>query len=134
MRIDCSMAPWLADSVTSRDLFSNGVWGCEAARHLSAIDVAGVAAPCSFTTRSSIGARELADPSQRTSDVVLAAHRRVPIDEPCASCAVREVCRGGCRAVAAFYGDPHAPDPECPRVIRARSGSSERRQSDDTHD
>ena len=35
--------------------------------------------------------------------------------EPCRSCHYLDICKGGCRAVAALVaGDSSAPDPECP--------------------
>ncbi len=45
--------------------------------------------------------------------------------EPCASCSIRAVCKGGCKVVTSFVEGAHGPDPECPRVVdsRARSAS-----------
>jgi radical SAM protein with 4Fe4S-binding SPASM domain len=41
--------------------------------------------------------------------------------EPCASCSLRGVCKGGCKVVASFLGGGLGPDPECPRVVDFRS-------------
>ena len=42
--------------------------------------------------------------------------------EPCSSCEVHDLCRGGCRVVSAHVsGSLAAPDPECPRVIDWRA-------------
>src|SRR5256885_988420 len=40
--------------------------------------------------------------------------------EPCASCSLRGVCKGGCKVVASFLDGGLSPDPECPRVVDFR--------------
>jgi MoaA/NifB/PqqE/SkfB family radical SAM enzyme len=95
VRIDCAMVPFLAFERVD-ELLALGVMGCEAGRALSAVDTHGRTSPCSFL------------PGRATPSP--------PLAEPCASCPVRAVCRGGCRVVAEHLGDPSAPDPECPRV------------------
>lgn len=100
IRIDCALVPLLSFERVD-DLLALAVMGCEAGRALSAIDVHGRDAPCSFLP-----------------GVELPEHRP---PEPCASCPVRAVCRSGCRVVSRHLGgDPFAPDPECPRVRAAR--------------
>lgn len=104
VRIDCALVPLLSFERVD-DLLRLAVMGCEAGRGLSAIDVHGRAAPCSFL------------PGHQGAEIV-AYPARAP--EPCASCPVRAVCRSGCRVVAQHLGgDPFAPDPECPRVRAA---------------
>jgi radical SAM protein with 4Fe4S-binding SPASM domain len=110
VRIDCAMVPLLSEALLAstprpaETLASLGVLGCEAGRHLGAVDVEGRAAPCSFVPA---GDGELAR---------FRAHHAAP-PEPCVACPLLSVCRGGCQVVsrhaqhAAF-----APDPECPRV------------------
>lgn len=99
VRIDCALVPLLAFERVE-DLLSLGVMGCEAGRALAAVDTHGRTSPCSFLPGRDAPA--------------------VPAAEPCASCPVRSVCRGGCRVVSEHVaGDAHLPDPECPRV-RAR--------------
>jgi MoaA/NifB/PqqE/SkfB family radical SAM enzyme len=94
VRIDCALVPFFSFSRVE-DLLALGVMGCEAGRALSAIDVHGNTKPCSF----------------------MAGETRKPTAEPCASCPVQSVCRGGCRVVSEHVGgDRFAPDPECPRV------------------
>jgi len=47
--------------------------------------------------------------------------------EPCASCTYHDLCRGGCKVVAAHVGgDLSVPDPECPRVIDHSSSTARR--------
>ena len=41
--------------------------------------------------------------------------------EPCASCSLRTVCKGGCKVVATHLHGAHGPDPECPRVVSHRA-------------
>ena len=38
--------------------------------------------------------------------------------EPCSTCSLRPVCRGGCRVVAKHVLGSAGSDPECPRVVR----------------
>jgi radical SAM protein with 4Fe4S-binding SPASM domain len=96
------MVPLVAGEFSVEDLLALGVMGCEAGRGLAAVDVRGVESPCSFT-------RGHAPDAYR-------GYANAP-PEPCASCPVRAVCRGGCRVVAEHLGDVNAPDPECPRVL-----------------
>lgn len=95
VRIDCALVPLLSLGRVE-ELLALGVMGCEAGRALGAVDTHGRSSPCSFLPGRSA-------PS-------------LPDAEPCASCPVRSVCRGGCRVVSEHFGDAHAPDPECPRV------------------
>jgi radical SAM protein with 4Fe4S-binding SPASM domain len=122
VRIDCAMVPFLAPAVTDpARLEQLGVFGCEAGRHLAAGRVDGMLAACSFAEASATPIVDLS--SSWTDDASAAAFRAHADDlpEPCASCPVRAVCRGGCRVVAAHLGSERSPDPECPRV-RAHRG------------
>lgn len=117
VRIDCAMVPWLSmSSVDPVAMERFGVFGCEAGRHLVAGTVDGEVAPCSFLPGVGLSLSDLAEGfSDPQGLAAIRAHvTRAP--EPCASCSFQRVCRGGCRAVAAWYGDPIQPDPECPRV------------------
>jgi MoaA/NifB/PqqE/SkfB family radical SAM enzyme len=106
LRIDCAMVALLSDVFYERpaELEALGVFGCEAGNKLSAVRTDGRAAPCSFLPPGE------APPHGR--------------EAPCAGCALAKVCRGGCKAVARFLGGGDGPDPECPRVVRARSAPS----------
>lgn len=122
VRIDCAMIPWLSmSSIDPAAMEQLGVFGCEAGRHLAAGTVHGEIAPCSFLDGVGLPVNELAEgySSHRQLELLRDYPKRAP--EPCASCSFLRVCRGGCHAVAAWYGDSIQPDPECPRVERWRA-------------
>jgi radical SAM protein with 4Fe4S-binding SPASM domain len=128
VRIDCALVAFLsADGELAGDparLARFGVFGCEAGGALAAFTVDGRVAPCSFARATELRATELA---AHGSDVELTRWRAYVADppEPCASCSLRTVCKGGCKVVAGFLGGAHAPDPECPRVVEhARRGAA----------
>jgi MoaA/NifB/PqqE/SkfB family radical SAM enzyme len=102
IRIDCAMVALLSDALYDRaaDLARLGVFGCEAGAALEAVRSDGRAAPCSFLEPGAVAWGD---------------------EEPCRTCALREICRGGCKAVARFVDGRDGPDPECPRVLRARA-------------
>ncbi len=118
VRIDCAMVPFLVEHVRDpRALSRWGIFGCEAGRHLAAVDREGLVLGCSFE-RDRVGA-PLAD-WQR--DAGLEAFRAFAGDppEPCRSCDLRAACRGGCKVVSMFVSRTFSSDPECPRVIAHR--------------
>ncbi|MCK6588353.1 MAG: radical SAM protein [Polyangiaceae bacterium] len=121
LRIDCAMVPLLSASPLDPALLTRfGVLGCEAGRHLSAVRIDGLIAPCSFASPSESPLETAFSDTPSAgwqTDPVLAAYRALPDIEPCRSCSLRDVCRGGCRIVAERAG---APDPECPRVVAHR--------------
>ncbi|MDP9037631.1 MAG: radical SAM protein [Myxococcota bacterium] len=126
LRIDCALVPFLsADEdllADSHRLARLGVLGCEAGGALAAVTVDGRVAPCSFATATDLAGADLA--SGYGDDPVLErwrAHNEDP-PEPCASCVLKGVCKGGCKIVASFVsgGTSHGPDPECPRVLAHR--------------
>jgi radical SAM protein with 4Fe4S-binding SPASM domain len=126
LRIDCALVPFLSadPSIDAAALETFGVLGCEAAQALSAVRADGRVAPCSFAPPTDLAARALRD--GLASDPTLHAwrtHHETP-PEPCASCSLRPVCKGGCKVVAAFAGDGLGPDPECPRVRAFRRGDA----------
>jgi len=116
IRINCAMLPLLSGAGLSQEALARfGVLGCEAGRSLMTVDVRGRVSPCSYSHR---GGRRL-DGNAWAEDAYLNAHREhaAALPEPCASCSLRRVCRGGCRVVASHAsGDFAALDPECPRV------------------
>lgn len=127
-RIDCSMVPLLATdrSITCGALEALGVLGCVAGDELAAITAAEKVAPCSFLAATTQPARTI---DRGLDDDAFAAERRweAAPAEPCASCDLRPVCRGGCKAVALAVDGAFGPDPDCPRVREHReSGNSER--------
>jgi len=134
VRIDCAMVPLLSEALLEavpdapRALAALGVFGCEAARHLGALTVNGDAAACSFFSlmpsaplalrRSSRSLGSIWDGDADLNGLAgLRAYHAAP-PEPCRSCALFPVCRGGCQVVSR-RGGSFAPDPECPRVMRA---------------
>jgi radical SAM protein with 4Fe4S-binding SPASM domain len=124
LRIDCALVPFLScDDEIAGDparLTRFGVLGCEAAGALAAVTVEGRVAPCSFAPATTLASTDLARGHE--DDPVLARWRDW-VDappEPCASCAIRAICKGGCKVVASFLEGAHGPDPECPRVLDFR--------------
>lgn len=105
VRIDCALVPLLSFS-DPQALAALGVLGCEAGNALEARTLTGRRAPCSFTP-------------QLPADALLGFVER-PV-EPCASCPVRTVCRGGCKVVSMHLDGVVGPDPECPRVLAHRA-------------
>ena len=109
IRIDCALIPFLVPIDASDEVAQNfsermkqtGVFGCEAGRSLAALRTDGTRAGCSFEART-------------VESHAPAFHQALPA--PCNTCILHEVCRGGCRVVAARSGDPEGRDVECPRV------------------
>lgn len=146
VRIDCAMVPLLSSGLielgpraadVARSLAELGVFGCEAARHLAGMRVDGTLSPCSFFSvpagrdpsaprprralplaEGSPSRKERApdhEGAARELDVFRAYHASLP--EPCRSCELASVCRGGCQVVSRYEsGGALAPDPECPKV------------------
>jgi pyrroloquinoline quinone biosynthesis protein E len=131
VRIDCAMVPLLSEALleavpdAAAALSALGVFGCEAGRHLGALKAGGEAAACSFF---SLAAPEEAPIALRVAaasapDLGLTARLRAyhaAPAEPCRSCPLFSVCRGGCQIVSRAEGGAFGPDPECPRVVRAK--------------
>lgn len=142
VRIDCALVPLLSSSLLAavpgapEALAALGVFGCEAARHLGAMRVDGSVAPCSLFSLPDAPAPlalrrrpESAAPAPLAAtwdeDAELTAFRayHAAPPEPCRSCALFPVCRGGCQVVSRDARGAFAPDPECPRVLAATSTS-----------
>lgn len=125
IRIDCALVPFLsADDDLAADparLLRFGVMGCEAAGALAAVTADGRVAPCSFAHATDLAGTDLA--TNHASDPHLARWRQyiAAPSEPCRSCSIRDVCKGGCKVVSSFLAGGLGPDPECPRVIDFRS-------------
>ena len=125
VRIDCALVPLLSEALVCLDepaqvLAALGVFGCEAGRHLGAVDAHGRSMACSFSEGSAAGEQDLA--SAWSADPELERFRgyHANPDEPCRSCVLRSVCRGGCQIVSRYAFGAFGPDPECPRVMRRR--------------
>ncbi|MGD0527413.1 MAG: radical SAM protein [Polyangiaceae bacterium] len=123
VRIDCALVAFLsADPELSRDparLARFGVFGCEAGGALAAFTVDGRVSPCSFAAATELRATDVA---AHASDATLRGWRAYADSpaQPCASCSLRSVCKGGCKVVSAHVDGAHGPDPECPRVVSYR--------------
>lgn len=125
VRIDCALVPLLSEALEKlndpgQTLASLGVFGCEAGRHLGAVDAHGHTMACSFSQSSVQTTSDLE--AAWTSDADLErfrAYHAAP-EEPCRSCPMRSVCRGGCQVVSRHASGTFGPDPECPRVQRHR--------------
>jgi radical SAM protein with 4Fe4S-binding SPASM domain len=127
IRIDCALVPFLsADDDLASDparLTRFGVFGCEAGGALAAFTVDGHVAPCSFARATDLRATDLATHARNPELARWRAYVAAP-PEPCASCTLRSVCKGGCKVVSTFLHGDHAPDPECPRVLAHRAESA----------
>jgi radical SAM protein with 4Fe4S-binding SPASM domain len=126
LRIDCALVPFLSTvNMSPKRMKLFGIFGCEAGRHLAGLDGHGRISPCSFSPTSSLTSHELGQPSARQSERHLQMYREhhEHSSEPCSSCELRTVCRGGCRVVADLLEEPWQPDPECPRVRKAKHGA-----------
>ena len=110
VRVDCALVPLVSRALPDAATLARfGVFGCEAGGHLGSVRRDGTAGGCSFDDAP--GAEGIAG---------FRAFAAAP-PEPCASCPLRAVCRGGCKVVSRHLGDGFAPDPECPRVIAHRA-------------
>jgi radical SAM protein with 4Fe4S-binding SPASM domain len=119
VRIDCALVAFLsADADLAADparLARFGIFGCEAGAALAAFTVDGRVAPCSFARATDLPATDIAG---HASDAELTRWREYVAApaEPCASCSLRSICKGGCKVVSRHLEGTHGPDPECPRV------------------
>jgi len=122
VRIDCALVPLLSEALVERPraaevLASFGVFGCEAGRHLGALDVSGRIAPCSFSEPNTSVVAPSPDAWERGDELARFRAYHASPAEPCASCSLFPVCRGGCQVVSRHAtGGAFGPDPECPRV------------------
>ncbi|MDI3285999.1 radical SAM protein [Polyangium sp. 15x6] len=131
IRVDCSLVPLLSGHVRDAAALARfGVLGCEAGRYLAAVRIDGALAPCSFAPAADARTEDAwhgGAGAAWATDATLEAWRAPHDAEPCRSCEIRSVCRGGCRVVATHLGGALGPDPECPRVRahRARAQNAE---------
>jgi len=128
VRIDCALVPFLsADEAMVRDpalLARFGVMGCEAAGSLAAVTADGRVAPCSFAPATDLAGTDLVRDYAVDPELTRWRASAQAPSEPCASCPLRDVCKGGCKVVTSFMGAGLGPDPECPRVVDSKEGRS----------
>ena len=79
--------------------------------------VDGRVAPCSFVAATGLTADGLVRGHEHDPDLARWRAFASHAPEPCASCAILAVCKGGCKVVSGFVDGEHGPDPECPRVL-----------------
>lgn len=128
LRIDCALVPLLSGHLRDGAALARfGILGCEAGRYLAAARVDGALAPCSFAEAAelSVTSAWIAGGGAYRDDATFDAYRALPQVEPCLSCPLRAVCRGGCRIVAGHLEGALGPDPECPRVRAHRAREAE---------
>jgi radical SAM protein with 4Fe4S-binding SPASM domain len=127
LRIDCSMVPFLSGDAAlyaaPETLVRAGIFGCEGGQALAAVKVDGSVAPCSFVASTSLVAGDLTSGHALDADLARWRGFTASAPEPCRSCAMAQVCKGGCKAVSLFVDGVHGPDPECPRVRAHRAVS-----------
>jgi radical SAM protein with 4Fe4S-binding SPASM domain len=125
VRIDCALVPFFSADAelygAPERLAQWGVLGCEAGAALGATRVDGRVAGCSFTSPSELHVTDLARGWAGEPGLLPFRDHAASPPEPCASCSLRAVCRGGCKVVAAYTDGAFGPDPECPRVREARA-------------
>lgn len=118
LKIDCSFVPMLCHHEPPRAVLEAlGICGCEAGNYLLGAAPDGRVSACSFLPVLELQVGDLPDQWQRHPALRRLREWYRAMPEPCASCAYDDLCKGGCRAVAAAEGDIFAPDPECPRVL-----------------
>jgi len=129
IRVDCSMVPFFSGDpalyASADALLRAGIFGCEGGQALASVKVDGKVAPCSFVASTSLSARGLVHGHEEDPDLARWRAFSSSAPEPCASCALAPVCKGGCKAVSLFVDGLHGPDPECPRVRAYRERSAQ---------
>ena len=118
VKLDCSLAPFVYQHAPEpRVLRFFRIHGCEAGDSLGSVDADGRLAGCSFLAPvEGKATRVLTETWQSNPELARLRGYRAAAPEPCVTCPALDLCNGGCRAVSAFpAGDPHRPDPECPR-------------------
>ncbi len=123
-KIDCSLVPMLCAHEPPRELLEAlCTYGCEAGNVLLGARASGRVCGCSFLPPLAVSLVELPDEIAAVPGLhaLRTWFRSAP--EPCRSCPYLDICKGGCRAVAAHVlGDPFLPDPECPQVVAHAAG------------
>ncbi|HEY8078046.1 MAG TPA: radical SAM protein [Labilithrix sp.] len=125
IRIDCALVPFFsADpelAAAPERLARWGVLGCEAGSALASTRVDGRVAGCSFASPTDLAATDLARGWADAAGLAPFRDYAAGPPEPCASCTLRSICRGGCKVVAEHVDGAFGPDPECPRVREHRA-------------
>jgi radical SAM protein with 4Fe4S-binding SPASM domain len=129
VKIDCSFVPmfcWHRPDKSLMEQFS--VYGCEAGNVLLGVRSDGRFAGCSFLS-SEESIFELPELWRTSKHLTRLRGWIESAPEPCRSCDYRDICKGGCRAVAAVVaGDAFAPDPECPFAVAMSERETTKRE------
>jgi radical SAM protein with 4Fe4S-binding SPASM domain len=124
-KVDCSFVPMICYHRPPREVLeTTATYGCEAANVLLGVRADGRVAGCSFLPAGNLDVFDA--PARWRDDPELERLRAWPerAPGPCRRCDYLDICKGGCRAVAAAVcGDPDAPDPDCPFVVEAGGAS-----------
>lgn len=130
LKVDCSYTPMVAHHQPNPALLAQlVVYGCSGGDFLIGAKPGGQLTACSFAAPPP--PLDEAHGERRPTVVDLGAYWSDPTAfapfrgwrdaaEPCASCTYLQLCRGGCRVVAAHTSSAADPDPECPRVVDHR--------------
>jgi radical SAM protein with 4Fe4S-binding SPASM domain len=123
LKLDCSFTPFVcAHQPPKRVLDHFAILGCDAGNWLVGVAPDGRTSPCSFMREPAVALAEAAAAWHALPTFEPIRKWRDHAPEPCRSCTYLDVCKGGCRAVSEFLtGSALEPDPECPRVVAARS-------------
>jgi radical SAM protein with 4Fe4S-binding SPASM domain len=120
VRMDCSYTPMVAHHKPGARLMQwLAIFGCAGGDMLIGAKAHGKVSACSFAAPPAAGPSVHNLAEYWESPEAFAAFRSWrQAAEPCNTCEVLHLCRGGCRVVSAHVsGSLSAPDPECPRVI-----------------
>ena len=126
--MDCSYTPMVAHHQPGPRLMRwLAVFGCAGGDLLVGAKAHGKVSACSFAAPPAGGPDAQGLGAYWEDPAAFAEFRNWrAAAEPCRSCQVLPLCRGGCRVVSAHVsGSLAAPDPECPRVIDWRAAHPE---------
>ena len=126
VKVDCSYTPMLAFHDPGPAVLAQlAVFGCTGGDFLIGAKAQGQLTACSFAAPPpadrATGERPRVDHMRsywNSPDAFGVFRQWRDAAQPCRSCTYLNVCRAGCRVVAAHAGNPAAPDPECPTVVR----------------
>ncbi len=124
VRMDCSYTPMVAHHKPGARLMQwLAIYGCAGGDLLIGAKAHGKVSACSFAAPPAAGPDVVGLGDYWDKPEAFGAFRGWrDAAEPCSSCEVHDLCRGGCRVVSAHVsGSLAAPDPECPRVIDWRA-------------
>jgi len=116
LTVDASFC-FLFNHMSSEEMYSRGMWGCAAAQRFCTISPYGHVLACSHMHHHWDVENGDFEKAWRESKVFQKFRElNDTITGPCASCSVKETCKG-CRAVVELITDDFwASDPQCPKL------------------